>query len=216
MDIHVQSDCAVRVGIFSGERLTQRQISILQRIAPFFTESAAREILVPYVEQNSGISLRALDWLVTNYAKKHNIVCRTSTNTLFNIYHGYKTALNHFRRRNFDPFRRRQRIQVLDATGEVMCESTVGQCNFLYWSHANGVLQYATDYAATIEMDMNRASAANKAERRRQKQQGVAHRRRELSCAPRAKCSVYQIDTSVNFDMTASDSDEDAASGGQD
>ena len=41
------------------------------------------------------------------------------------------------------------------------------------------MLSYAIENAAAIEQDMNKASALNKAERRRQKQQGVPHRRRE-------------------------------------
>ena len=86
--------------------------------------------------------------------------------------------------------------------------STVGQCNFLYWSYSNGVLAYASEYAPLIEDDMNNASAKNKAERRRQKQQGVPHRRRELSLAPPHKCSVYQVETSVHFEcMAGSDSE---------
>ena len=208
--MQIQTDSPkTRVGHFQGEHLTQRQISILHRISPFFTESIAREVLMPLVNQTSSISLRALDWLVTNYAKKYNIVCKTRANTLFNIFHGYKIALAHFRRRNFDPFRRRSRIDILDDDGNVICESTVGQCNFLYWSYTNGVLNYAQEYAPVIEQDMNAASALNKAERRKQKQQGLPHRRRELSVAPPNKCSVYLVDTCVNFECIGSDSEKD-------
>ena len=147
----VESD-SKQIYCFRGTNLTQRQISILHRIGPFFTEVVAREILMPLVNQTSGISLRALDWLVTNYSKKNNIVCKTRNNTLFNIYHGYKIALAHFRRRNFDPFRRRQRIVVLAENGtDVICESTVGQCNFLYWSYTHGVLSYAIENSSNRE-----------------------------------------------------------------
>lgn len=205
----MQSDSTIQIGRFRASNITQRQISILQRIEPFFTESVACDVLLPLVQQSSIISLRALDWLVTNYAKKYNIVCKTRHNTLFNIYHGYKVALAHFRRRNFDPFRRRQRIEILSGDGSVLCESTVGQCNFLYWSYANGVLSYASEYATSIEDDMNHASAKNKAERRKQKQQGVPHRRRELSLAPPNKCSVYQIETNVNFECMGGSSDSE-------
>lgn len=181
----------------------------MQRIELFFTPTTVRELLEPLVNQASGISLRALDWLVTNYSKKHNIVCKTRSNGLFNIYHGYKIALAHFRRRNFDPFRRRKRIDVL-VDGEIVCESTVGQCNFLHWSYVNGVLAYAIENARDIETDMNSASAMNKAERRMQRADGVPHRRRELSSAPRSKCSVYHIETNVIFDCMAGSSDSEA------
>ncbi len=194
------------IGPFRCDHLSQRQLSIMQRIVAFFTPTIITDILVPLVNQESGISLRALDWLVTNYSKKHNIVCKAKNGTLFNIYHGYKVALSHFRRRNFDPFRRRNRIEIV-LNDQTICESTVGQCNFLYWAYSNGVLMYAIENAKDIETDMNSASAMHKAERKMQKASGVPHRRRELSRAPKSKCSVYQIETNVTFDCMASDSD---------
>lgn len=194
-----------RIGFFVCDDLTQRQRSIMERIDEFFDADMIKTLLIPLIQQSNGtISLRALDWLVTNYSKKHNIVCTGSKGNLFNIYHGYKVALSHFRRRNFDPFRRRNRIRVV-MDGEDVCETTVGQCNFLYWAFVNGVLAYANKHTKDIETDMNSASAAHKAERRMQKANGVPHRRRELSCAPRSKCSVYQVATTVTFDCIGSD-----------
>lgn len=209
--LHLKTDA---IGPFRYTEMSQRQISIMQRIVSFFTNDTIVNVLKPLVDQESGISLRALDWLVTNYSKKHNIVCKSRNGTLFNIYHGYKVALSHFRRKNFDPFRRRHRIQVCINDG-LVCESTVGQCNFLYWAYHNGVLAYAIENAKDIETDMNSASAMHKAERRIQKAAGVPHRRRELSRAPRSKCSVYQIETNVSFDCMAS-SDSDAEGAGAD
>lgn len=179
-------------------QLTQRQLSILRRLAPFYTEERIERILCPLISQDGGISLRALDWLVTNYAKKHNIVCCRKDNSVFNIYHGYKVSLNHFRRRNFDPFRRRHRIKLVRQDGRVH-ETTTGQCNFLYWAYMNGVLQYAEDHAEQIECDMNAASSLHKAERRRHKEKGTVVKRRELSRAPECKCHVYEVDTHVSF-----------------
>ena len=195
------------IGPFRGKSLSQRQKSILIRIEPFFSPQIVTDILIPLVNQECGISLRALDWLVTNYSKKHNIVCKGRNGALFNIYHGYKVALSHFRRRNFDPFRRRSRIDII-VEDERVCESTVGQCNFIHWAYTNGVLNYAVENAKDIETDMNSASAMHKAERRIQKANGVPHRRRELSRAPRSKCSVYHIETNVTFDCMASSDSE--------
>lgn len=195
------------VGPFLFDDTTRVQQSILRRIIPFFTPEIVSDLLVPLVNQESKISLRALDWLVTNYAKKNNIVCQTKDNQIFNIHHGYKVALSHFRRRNFDPFRRRARLRV-QLNGEVVCDSTVGQCNFLHWSHTNGVLKYAMDNVTQIEADMNRASATHKAEKRANILKGVLARRHELSCAPTAKCLVYEIDTFVKFSIMGGDAVE--------
>lgn len=193
-------------GVFHYTTVQPRQLSIMQRIEPFFTPAVVCDTLRPLVNQQSAISLRALDWLVTNYAKKHNVVCKSTRGGIFNIFHGYKVALNHFRRRNFDPFRRRARIHLF-VDGVSVCESTVGQCNFVHWACCNGVMAYAVEHAQEIEADMNRASAIHKAERRTQKNNGVPHRRKELSPAPLSKCSIYNIVTRVSFNQSSAASD---------
>lgn len=182
------------------EQLNPRQLSILAKLSSYYSDDKVLTVLQPLINQEGNISLRALDWLVTNYAKKHNIVCLSQNNTLFNIHHGYKIALTYFRRRNFDPFRRRQRIQVI-CPGETTIQmvSTVGQCNFLQWADVNGVLLFARENSKAIEADMNTSTANTKAEKRKSNETGVILKRKELSSAPSAKCLVYQIETNVSF-----------------
>ena len=121
----------VMIGPFVSLRsISQRQKSILYRICDFYNDDNIKNVLIPMIQQTSMISLRSIDWytspsrirrththtccpviivafrplpfrLVTNYAKKHNLVCYAPDGTLFNIYHSYKIALTHFRRRNF-------------------------------------------------------------------------------------------------------------------
>ena len=183
----------------SDEVLSQRQISILQRISEDFKEENIDGEVLKLIRQESTLSLRALDWLVTNYSKKTNVICRTlTTQTMFNIFHNYKVSLTHYRRRNFDPFRRRSRIFLVH--GDERLVTTVGQCNFLHWAHMNGVLTYAISHSAEIERDMNMASSRQKAERKKQSQDGIPYKRKELSKAPMTKCQVYKVETHVTFD----------------
>jgi hypothetical protein len=198
----MQSD---RPAFLNVDGLPIRQQSVLRRLYDFYSAEMLSSILIPLIDQEGVISLRALDWLVTNYAKKNNIVCTTRRGDLFNIFHGYKVALAHWRRRNFDPFRRRQRIAV--CVNGVQHETTVGQLNFLHWAHLNGVLQYAQDNAEHIEHDMNQASHAHKVERKQLREAGHVHRRRELSSAPCTKCHVYSINTKVTFGSDCEDDD---------
>ena len=201
--MHEKSD---HIGPFFLMGASQRQITIMSRITPSLEDGIIKDHLVPLITQESNISLRALDWLVTNYSKKNNIVCKTKNNSLFNIYHGYKIALSHFRRRNFDPFRRRQRI-ILTVDG-IDYQTTVGQCNFVHWAFHYGVLQYAMENATDIEKDMNIAAFTNKNERKNQMAKGLPHRRKELSKAPVTKCSVYKIESHVVFDTLAESDSE--------
>jgi len=176
--------------------LSRRQLSILTEIAGFFTHERLCCVLCPLIDQTCGISLRSLDWLVTNFSKRHNIVIRRdATNgdhrqhgNLFNIYNEYRSSLAYFRRRNFDPFRRRLRI-AFDANGKKYT-TTVGQLNFVKWAYENGVLDYAISNSAEIEKDMNSTTsrkASESASIPRNK------RRRELSRAPTRLVNIYHV-----------------------
>ena len=76
-------------------------------------------------EGEAKISLRIIDWFVTNFSKKHNVfynMYKTDTGKLtlvdkgnsfvkqFNTYHSYKSQLKSFSKKRFDPFCRRDRI----------------------------------------------------------------------------------------------------------
>lgn len=55
----------LEIGAFQvGSDASQKQKSILKRISPFFSKNIIEDVLIPLVNQDSGISLRALDWLV--------------------------------------------------------------------------------------------------------------------------------------------------------
>ena len=101
------------------------------RLRTFFTEERVRTILLPLIDQSSVLSLRTLDWLVVNYSKKNNVVCTTKEGKLFNIFNGYKISLGVYRRRHFDPFRRRER-HVFHVDGK-RYDTTLGQVNFVHW-----------------------------------------------------------------------------------
>jgi hypothetical protein len=202
--IVTNADDSTQIGIFAVPVECSRvQRAIIARVSSDIDSGFVSEILVPLIEHRAPVSLRALDWLVTNYAKKFNIVSEVRAGHIFNIYHGYKTALSHFRRRNFDPFRRRIRIRMTH--GDQVFDTTVGQCNFFHWAHNNGVLRYAFEHAKSIESDMNRASAKQKSNRKRgvggggADPRGRVERRKELSNAPLSKCSVYAVNTRVSF-----------------
>ena len=71
----------------------------------------------------SSISLRLVDWFVTNYSKKYNIIylldkekdeitCDVSGDSVIqiNVFQAYKSQLKAFSKKRFDPFCRRERI----------------------------------------------------------------------------------------------------------
>jgi hypothetical protein len=57
----------------------------------------------------SSMSLRIIDWFVTNYSKKNKIYYNIDDNN-FMVYLDYKSQLRAFTKKQFDPFCRRERI----------------------------------------------------------------------------------------------------------
>ncbi len=145
------------------------------------------------------VSLRILDWLVTNYAKKHNIVYLvTDADGLpvtFNMFLQYKSQLKAYSKRFFDPFCRRERLEFPDADGGAF-ETTVGQLNFFRWALQHGVIEYGAAHNHEIEADMlrcikHRAGAPEGADGK--------PKRRELSKAAIKGCTKTHVRVTVRF-----------------
>tara|TARA_Y100000389_G_C17422238_1_gene497411 strand:+ start:82 stop:606 length:525 start_codon:yes stop_codon:yes gene_type:complete len=115
------------------------------------------EKITPIIKKSSGISLRLIDWFVTNYCKKNNIILlKTISNKkkeYFNIYSNYRAQLKAFKKLQFDPFRRRERIDFYYNETDYI-ETTIGQLNFFRWFLENNILDYVIEHAHEIENDM--------------------------------------------------------------
>lgn len=112
--------------------------------------------IIPLIEQKSEISLRLVDWFVTNYSKKNNTVItreRQGNIIHFNVYLSYRNQLKAYSKEKFDPFRRNEHI-VFYYDVDKFIETTHGQLNFFRWIIQNDVLEYIKDNMEVIENDM--------------------------------------------------------------
>ena len=170
------------------EPLSTKQIGILHHILPTLTHDFLRTRVVPIINQQSKVSLRALDWSVTNFCKKFGVTLLIDKE-LIDVHHAYLVALSHWRRRLFDPFRRRER--VFFTVDEVEHETTCAQLCFLVWAEKTGVLRFCEKHIAAIEADMTETSARSRRERR----ENAQRRRRGLSVARRVACVIRKTQT---------------------
>ena len=125
---------------------------LLRSLTKFYDADDNLPALRSILNGDTRMSLRVLDWLVTNYAKKRNIVYQTSVTgreVTFNMFLEYKSQLKAYSKRFFDPFCRRERVVF---AGSI--ETTVGQLNFLKWAIQYGVIGYAKEHHDDIEHDM--------------------------------------------------------------
>tara|TARA_B100001094_G_C17789826_1_gene603816 strand:+ start:131 stop:652 length:522 start_codon:yes stop_codon:yes gene_type:complete len=120
----------------------------------YFNDDNKKKLLIDILSNKYNISLRIIDWFVTNYCKKNNI-CWEINNTRFVVYLNYKLQLKAYSKKYFDPFCRRDRIYFhYDNTNNFLI-TTVGQLNFIKWMIDNNIINYIIKYYKLIEDDMH-------------------------------------------------------------
>ena len=142
-----------RRAITVKNRVQCKQDQVVAWLQEFYTSPGNLEKLLPILQGTSPISLRLVDYFVTNYAKKMNTSFHLAGKH-FLVYFNYKRELNAYSKRLFDPFCRRERI-MFQARGKEGFVTTVGQLNFFRWFIEKEILEYVTEERETIEQDMN-------------------------------------------------------------
>jgi hypothetical protein len=118
--------------------------------------------VVSIVQGTPDASLRMIEWFITNYAKKNDVILSRGGDQL-NVYHSYRSALKTFSKEQFDPFRRHERIRfVYGYEEDEAIETTVGQLNFFKWAIETGVLDYIKTNKLSIEVEMVKSGAAKR------------------------------------------------------
>lgn len=108
-------------------------------------------LMLNVIEGKSKISLRLLDWFVTRYANKYKICYSVddlsgnldSDNERFNVHISYKAQLKSYKKKYFDPFRRRKKFNYyFDKEKKIYLCTTIGQLNFFRWAFTNKLIEY--------------------------------------------------------------------------
>jgi hypothetical protein len=71
----------------------------------------------------------------------------------FNVYLSYRSQLKAYSKQQFDPFRRRDRINFYYEKTKFI-ETTIGQLNFFRWVIQNNIIEYIIANMDVIEKDM--------------------------------------------------------------
>jgi hypothetical protein len=127
-------------------------ISSLQR---FYSGRQDLNEIVELLKGTSEVSLRLIDWFVTNYSKVHTISYILNGQE-FVVYMNYKNQLKAYSKKLFDPFCRRERISF-QIPGHEAFLTTVGKLNFFRWALEKGILDYIKGHQTEIEKEMNLA-----------------------------------------------------------
>lgn len=151
---------------YNSSNLTTQNTLLFENLMTFFKENSNLQKMSNIINGNSRLSLRIIDWFVTNYAKKNDIIYRNPTsqskyNRSFRVYNEYKLKLKAYGKIKFDPFCRWTRITIPYDNDHYM-ETTIGQLNFFKWSIENSILEYIEDNYDKIECDMNTRNSTSR------------------------------------------------------
>jgi hypothetical protein len=134
-------------------KIVCKQELIIQSLQQFYSTRSDLVEILQILEGESTMSLRLIDWFVTNYSKYHNI-SYVNKNQDFFVYIDYKNQLKAYSKKLFDPFCRRERI-LFQLTNIPAFITTVGKLNFFRWAIEKGVIDYIKLNLAAIEKEMN-------------------------------------------------------------
>ena len=218
-----------QVGIFwsYNKPLTPTAKKLLIELVQYYTFPLMEKLIVPRALSSRNIaklyelsdemkhdiatdvSLRSLEWLVTNHSKANKIILyNEKLKQRIDIHNSYEVQSNFYKRCLFDPFCRSSRVYFTykvknlktNEIENVVLVTTIGQLNFMRWANQYGILDYARAHHAEIQKTMEDVLTAVNKEKKLYKKLGQKRKRRELTQQPELYCTVYNVDTTLHFD----------------
>lgn len=140
------------------KKIPCKQELVITSLQRFYSNRTDLGEIVELLKGTSDVSLRLIDWFVTNYARVHSTsyILRGQE---FVVYMDYKNQLKAYSKKLFDPFCRRERISF-QVPGHESFLTTVGKLNFFRWAIEKDILTYIKGHQPEIEKEMNTAMRA--------------------------------------------------------
>ncbi len=189
----------------TGARQTQKSLVqgkqdfIVRWLQDFYNQPGHLEAVLPVLTGQSPVSLRLIDWFVTNYSKKFN-VSYPLEGRQFMVHFHYKRELKAYSKRLFDPFCRRERISFQVRGQPPIEETTVGQLNFFRWAIEKGVVNYILEHATAIEADMNTSFREHYSKEPEAKTPTGRRKRKEMSQSAMKSVAHHTLPVVVSFE----------------
>ena len=185
------------------------------KLLEFYKENENLETLLPIILQKTRLSLRSLDWFVTNYSKKYNtnyIINRNGQDISYFPFKSYKSQLKAYSKRYCDPFCRRERVIFDYQTNEIInfkptikmshknyIITTIGQLNFFRFAIQDNIINYSINNIEEIEHDMNTTLKNRSNEKTNNFMEVKSIKRKELSVPGNKSVHVTRISAVIKF-----------------
>ncbi len=136
----------------------------LQRdVLAFFQDPVHLRALLDILEKRYAV--RVIEYFMNVYIVKHDILLEKPDGTLFDVYLEFRNRSSAFRKKNFDFFRRKEKIQLVydfsdGQRGTVI--TTYPQINWYKWAIEMNLFAYIGDHYSEIKAEMVKRPAAGK------------------------------------------------------
>lgn len=196
--------------------LTKKEMMTFKVINKYYKNLDKTKIneMIDIINGKSKISLRLLDWFVTNYSDKYKIKLK-KTNTTdvfdneFNVHIGYKSQLKSYRKKYFDPFRRGQKFKYyFDKQKTTYLCTTICQLNFFKWIFSNNIIDYIKTNYNTLSKKMVVTNKMDKIKKKEKDNDTVSNnsiekvdvKKNNINISARQKINNDEIKIVLSFD----------------
>ena len=156
MSSEQKNNLSLNKKILKELRITSQEQMLLNCMDQFYSNSENSNILIKLI--NGDVSIRLIDFFVTNYSKKNRVsyqITENNINSIFNVYSSYKSQLKAWNKKYFDPFSRGDRVPFFVNNDCII--TTIGQLNFFKWYISNNVMNFVQKNINKIELEMNKS-----------------------------------------------------------
>lgn len=120
--------------------MSSREDLLLESIKKYYQDNPESTQHLYDILVSGNISLRNLERFVMD-AKKTNLSYPTKDGNTFAVHVSYKSSLDGYSKKLFDPFCRTTRFMYDIPGKEKTIETTIAQLNFIKWCITNGIIE---------------------------------------------------------------------------
>lgn len=181
----------------SLKNFTKREIYFYNMIDSFYRQCSPENItkIIDIINGSSPISLRILDWFVTRYSNKKKILIM-SKDDVMDVHISYKAQLKSYKKKYFDPFKRRAKFDYHFKDHDTIIHTTIGQLNFFRWALENKIISYVEDNYDSVSKEMN---VSNKDDKKRKKEKLIVKTMDKISSKQTTK---YSSKNNIGINVT--------------
>lgn len=170
---------------------------LMKSVTDFYKNPMYIEQMISIIDQKSILSLRILDWFITNYSKKYKTFLSNSKSKCnLDVYQLYKLQLKSLGKSRLDPFCRKNKL-IFYYTDTKFIETSCGQLCFFKWCFENDILNHVKNNLQTIEDDMKKSL---KEKKKIIKTNTSGPKREALSINASRSLSKHKVNYTVHFD----------------